>query len=130
MPYLCSSSRSGICKRNLPPVWKAKDNEDDSSSSMVDSNIIREICVAESNTQQYIEDNDLCDKNRGCLREDICLPPYSIVFYARLMLDNGSDMHDTNGSFNMNRNKLSDAWTPEIQQSVQNTWMERISILR
>ena len=46
------------------------------------------------------------------------------------MLDNGSDMHDTNGSFNMNRNKLSDAWTPEIQQSVQNTWMERISILR
>ena len=46
------------------------------------------------------------------------------------MLDNGSDMHGTNGSFDIDRNELADAWTPEIQQSVQNTQMERISILR
>ena len=37
-------------KRNLPSVWKAKDDKDDSTRSMLDSNIIREICVAESNT--------------------------------------------------------------------------------
>jgi hypothetical protein len=117
-------------KRNLAPVWKIKDDKDSSTSSILDSNVVREICIAESNTQQYLEDNDLCDKNRGCLMEDMCLPPYSIVFYARLMIDNGFDMNDTNGGFDMDCNELANAWTPELQQSVQKTWMKRISILK
>jgi hypothetical protein len=36
------------------------------------------------------------------------------------MLDNGSDMHDTNGSFDMDCYELADAMTPKKKQSAKN----------
>jgi len=127
---------------SLWPVWKIKEGTKNNNDkrSVLDSDVLREICIAETKTQQYLEENNLCNKNRGCTtinnnnNQDQdgsrCLPPYSIVLYARLILDNGFDAHDTNGGFDMNCDELAMAWTSELQTSVTKTWMKRLSTLR
>ena len=77
---------------HLWPVWRAKRSGDD----MMDPALLKELCVAESNTQAILEANGLCF---GCTEG--CLPPYSIVLYARLVVPNG---------FSLECEELSEAW--------------------
>lgn len=77
----------------LWPVWKSTSNE-----SLFGPNPLYEICVAEQATQKALSDNNLC---LGCEHE--CLPPHSIVLFARLTIPN---------SFNMTCMELKEAWKP------------------
>ena len=87
----------------LWPVWKTTA----SSTSILDSRVLRDICVAESKTQEYLEKNNLCF---GC--DEGCLPPISIVMYARLVVTDG---------WSLSCEDLAEAWKPFVTQ-VQDEW--------
>jgi hypothetical protein len=97
----------------LWPTWQLQATED--VSTTLDSAVIRDLCIAEMNTQSVLEEKGLC---YGCPRG--CLPPYSLVFYARLMVV---------GGFSMDCEELADAWTP-YQQTTERLWEDCISTLK
>lgn len=69
----------------LWPVWKAKK----SGSSFLDATLLEELCISESKTLQYLERNSLCT---GCPFPNQCLPPFSLVLFARFTVSKGMDM--------------------------------------
>ena len=86
----------------LWPIWKT--NKKDVTALSPEA--IYDICVAESKTQKYLEENDLCNGCEG-FHDDgrrRCLPAYSLVLFARLTVD--SDGMD------MSCEQLRDAWGP------------------
>jgi hypothetical protein len=93
-----------IEETHLWPIWKTKKD----GLSALNAKLIHDICVAETNTQQVLEENDLCF---GC--EEGCLPPYGIVFFARLTVPGGMKM-DCEG--------LSQAWEP-YEAAAQEQWL-------
>jgi len=90
---------------HLSPVWKTKQ----SSDSFVHGDVLFELCVAEDNTQRFLEENDLCF---GC-DGGRCLPPFGIVLFARLTVPGGLLMDCT---------ELADAWFPLYQLQTQKEW--------
>ncbi len=62
-------------KTKLWPMWKTT-----SSVSAHDPAGIREICIAETNTQAVLEANNLCNK----CDSGRCQPPFSLVLLARI----------------------------------------------
>ena len=88
---------------HLWPVWKAQKKD----VSALSPQVIHDICVAEQNTQEILESKGLCF---GC--DEGCLPPYSLVLYARLLVPNGLSMTCA---------ELSEAWEP-YQESVEEMW--------
>jgi hypothetical protein len=88
----------------LWPIWKIKKD----GLSALDAKLINDICVAETNTQRVLEDNDLCF---GC--GEGCLPPYGVVFYARLTVPGGMQMDCA---------ELSQAWAP-YEAAAQEQWL-------
>jgi len=88
---------------HLWPLWEVQS----SAQTALDPDVIRDICVAEQETQRHLEAKGLCF---GC--EEGCLPPYSVVFYARLVVDNG---------MTMSCDELRDAWAP-LQTSTEEEW--------
>eukprot|EP00934_Nitzschia_sp_Nitz4_P007654 Nitzschia sp. Nitz4//scaffold24_size164493//31405//34493//NITZ4_002311-RA/size164493-snap-gene-0.1-mRNA-1//1//CDS//3329544063//7644//frame0 len=91
-------------KTRLWPVWKHTNPD----VSLLDADAIFDICQQESITQSVLEEHDLCLK---CTEG--CLPPFSIVLYARLLIPNGVDMSCV---------ELRDEWG-EHQASVQGQWL-------
>jgi len=89
---------------HLWPIWKTKSEED----SFLDADVLEELCTAEQTTQRYLEDNDMCF---GC--KDGCLPPYSIVFYVRLLVEEG---------MNMDCKTLAQSWTPQQKRDTEDNW--------
>jgi hypothetical protein len=89
--------------RHLWPVWKTQT----SALSALSPEVIRDICVAEQKTQKVLEENDLCF---GC--DQGCLPPMSLVLYARLLVPNG---------MSMTCQDLADAWAP-YEETVKEQW--------
>lgn len=63
---------------HLWPLWRPNDE----GTSALEGRVIRDICRAEINTQQVLKENDLCHK----CSDGECLPPFSLVFFARLMV--------------------------------------------
>lgn len=96
----------------LWPVWR----NTKASNSALDPEIIYNICVAEQTTLAHLEEKNLCF---GC-GEGKCLPPYSLVFYARLTVPDG---------MTMNCQELRDAWAP-YQASVENEWKTCVENLK
>ena len=86
----------------LWPIWKTQKK----GLTALSPEAIYDICVAETKTQMYLEENDLCygcDGNHDDGRRR-CLPPYSLVLFARLTVQsNGMDM---------SCEALRDAWAP------------------
>ena len=69
----------------LWPIWRTKGG----STSALDPQVIRDLCVAEEATQESLVADGLC---YGC-GQGRCLPPYSLVFFARLTVqDNGFNL--------------------------------------
>jgi hypothetical protein len=89
---------------HLWPIWKTKKD----GLSAFDAKLINDLCVAETNTQRVLEENDLCF---GC--DEGCLPPYGIVFYARLTVPDGMQM---------DCEELSQAWEP-YEAAAQEQWL-------
>jgi hypothetical protein len=87
----------------LWPIWKTQKKTDTALSPQV----IHDICVAEENTQRHLEEKGLC-----FLCDEGCLPPYSIVFYARLLVPNG---------IGLSCQELRDEWGP-YQAITEDEW--------
>jgi hypothetical protein len=88
---------------HLWPLWEVQPP----ATTALDPDVIHDICVAEQETQKHLEEKGLCF---GC--EEGCLPPYSIVFYARLVIDNGMAM---------SCEELRGAWAP-LQPLIEQEW--------
>jgi len=95
-------------QRRLWPKWKVTS----STASALDPDVLHDLCVSERHTQALLEDHGLCF---GC--NDGCLPPYSVVLYARLKVDGDG--------FNMDCRKLADAWAP-LQSKYEKRWTKCI----
>jgi hypothetical protein len=87
----------------LWPVWKTQKKTD----TALNPQVIHDICVAEENTQRHLEEKGLCF---GC--DEGCLPPYSIVLYARLIVPNG---------IGLSCQELRDEWGP-YQATTEDEW--------
>jgi hypothetical protein len=96
---------------HLWPVWKAENKKD----SILDPDLLKDLCFAELNTQAVLEANGLCF---GC--EEGCLPPYSVVLYARLMVENG---------FNLECKELSEQWAA-FQEQTEVQWAQCVTDLK
>lgn len=92
----------------LWPVWRAEIPD----STILDPAVLLDMCIAEANTQAIIEEKGLCF---GC--EDGCLPPYSLVLYARLVVP---------GGFDMECSELSDEWN-QYQAETEVQWAECVA---
>lgn len=85
-----------------------------------------EICLAEQTTQKVLEDQGLC---LGCggnvvgtsLGSTECLPPYSIVLYARVAFENG---------FSMNCNELADMWSNRLKEQTEQEWASCVADIK
>jgi hypothetical protein len=96
---------------HLWPIWKAKS----ASTTILSSGLMYDVCVAELNTQRILEANGLCF---GC--DDGCLPPFSPVLYARLLVVDG---------FSMDCQQLSDEWA-NYQSDTESQWATCVSDLK
>lgn len=74
-------SQTQLDRSKLWPMWKAKD-----SVSALDPSVIRDICIAEQNTQAVLEGNSLCEQ----CSSGRCYPPYSLVLFARITVGDTS----------------------------------------
>ncbi|CAJ1969356.1 unnamed protein product [Cylindrotheca closterium] len=92
-----------LYEEHLWPIWKTENP----STTLLSPNMIKDICVAEENTQRVLEANNFCF---GC--QEGCLPPYSPVLFARIVVENG---------FSMTCQQLSEGWT-QYQAATENSW--------
>jgi hypothetical protein len=96
---------------HLWPVWRTQTTSD----SFLDPTLIYDLCIAESNTQKVLESEGLCF---GC--EKGCLPPYSIVLYTRLIVEDG---------FSLSCKELSDKWK-EYHLQTEGEWAQCVADLK
>ncbi len=96
---------------HLWPLWQAESNSD----SILDPDLLRDLCVAELNTQAVLEAKGLCF---GC--DEGCLPPYSIVLYARLIVPDG---------FTLDCKELSSEWA-QYQSQTEREWTQCVADLK
>ncbi|KAL3941660.1 MAG: hypothetical protein SGBAC_004035, partial [Bacillariaceae sp.] len=94
-----------LYEEHLWPIWKTEKP----STSLLSPSMLRDICVAEENTQRVLEANNFCF---GC--DEGCLPPYSPVLFARIVVENG---------FFMTCQQLSDGWET-YQAATENSWAQ------
>jgi len=121
---------SELSPANLWPMWRIpkKEYKISDERSILDADILEAICNAEENTQSFLEEEGLCNTGRGC-ESGKCIPPYSAVLYARLLVDGALDA-SADGSFSMNCKTLSEAWTSDLQDYVRKNWIEEIKDLK
>lgn len=86
------NERRLLYEEHLWPIWKSTNP----SKSIFDPDLMYQLCTAEENTQKILVDRGLC---YGC--EVGCLPPYSIVLYARFLISDG---------FSLDCKELSEEW--------------------
>jgi hypothetical protein len=96
----------------LWPVWKTTQNK----ATALDADVIYDICVTEQATLAHLEDKELCF---GC-DNGKCVPPYSIVLYARLTVDDG---------LTLTCEDLRDAWAP-YQESTAAEWKTCVEAIK
>lgn len=72
---------------NLYAIWKAQPKEDSATSSILDVNVLTEICKAEVNTLRVLEESNMCNKCYAGANGNSCLPPHSLVTVLRLKFD-------------------------------------------
>jgi len=115
---------------SLWPIWEIPDKEYESTNTrtVLDADVLEAICLAEANTQAHLEENGHCDTSRGC-NSGKCMPPYSIVLYARLVAEGALDS-TSNGEYVMDCKSLAQAWTPDLQEFVQKSWIQDINDLK
>ena len=93
----------------LWPVWKTASPQ----YEFMDTDVFQDLCVAETNTQKVLKDEGLCF---GC--EQGCLPPYSVVLFARLSIENGFTMACDELSQNWDefKNQYEDSWVTCVEE--------------
>jgi hypothetical protein len=96
---------------HLWPIWKTKNSKD----TILDPELMHDLCVSEESSQAVLEKEGLCF---GC--EDGCLPPYSVVLYARLTITDG---------FTMSCKELSEEWT-QYQAETEDLWTQCVEDIK
>ena len=106
---------NNLSPANLWPIWKMPDKEYESTEtrSVFDADALEAICIAEGNTQSYLEENGLCESEARRCMSGKCLPPYSMVLIARLVIPGGLDA-SPDGGYAMDCKALSEAWTTDM----------------
>lgn len=100
-----NNSTELLGKEHLWPIWKTEEP----STSLLSPSMLRDMCVAEQNTQRVLEANNFCF---GC--QEGCLPPYSPVLYARILVENG---------FALDCQQLSEQWAT-YQANTESLWSQ------
>jgi hypothetical protein len=106
-----------VIQSKLWPVWKVN-TQHNSTASALDPDILLDLCLAEEQTQRILEEHQLC---HGC-QDGTCLPPYSIVLYARFSIEGGKGL-------TMDCHDLAQAWAPH-QAKVEERWLACVKHLR
>jgi hypothetical protein len=73
--------------KHLWPIWRPKAVAE--PNTLLREDVLRDLCRSEEKTQKTLVDKGLC---YGCSDATRCLPPYSIVFFARLTIANGFEL--------------------------------------
>jgi hypothetical protein len=85
------------------------------NSTAFNPEIVHDICITEENTQHHLQEKGLCLGCNGQLAASDnlnCLPPFSLVLYARLVVENG---------FGLDCPDLATAWAP-FQAQKEEQW--------
>lgn len=116
---------------NLWPIWRIPDEEYEATESrtILDPDVLEAICLAETNTQNYLEENSLCDAERRGCNSGKCIPPYSPVLYARLIIQGALDL-SPDGGYVMDCKGLAAAWTSDYQERVTESWIQDIKDIK
>jgi hypothetical protein len=87
------------------------------TASLLEASHVRDICLAEEITQQTLVEEGLCF---GC-PDNRCLPPYSLVLFARLSVENGLDL---------NCDQLGEAWGGYFTAQVEQEMLQCVQDIR
>jgi 5-methyltetrahydrofolate--homocysteine methyltransferase len=98
------SSTDLLEEDNLFAVWKAEPSQEIASMSILDKELLSNICDSEASTQAILEENGACS---SC-ENDKCLSPHSLILVLK-----GSGLID--GGENMNCSELMSAYTSSVQ---------------
>jgi len=104
---------SFLLRQKLWPIWEVASGKGSrqAPTSATDPEVLEDLCLAEEHTQQVLQDNRLCF---GC--DEGCLPPYSIVLYARFAVPYG---------LNMNCSELAAGWSL-VREEEEASWRKCI----
>lgn len=98
----------------LWPVWKVATIAD----TALEPETLKELCIAEEQTQRILEEKGLCFGCEGSATRK-CLPPHSIVLYARMLVPDG---------LTLDCDSLATAWAP-FQAVTEGQWKECVDFI-
>lgn len=98
--------------KNLFAMYKTDSRSETTTSSILDPDVLFEICEAEATTHEKLEDNGVCG---GCTSSNECLPPYSLILVLKEYL---------NEDWELPCSELKEKYTKEVQQSFTNDLVE------
>ena len=103
---------------HLWPIFRLRGG----ATSFLEANVLQELCETEAQTQTFLEDSGLCETcGASSVNENNsnrCLQPYSLVFYARMTVENGM-------TADMSCADLAAAWKNEgHEEAHQTAWKE------
>lgn len=98
-------------KNNLFAVYKTDASEETTSKSILDPDVLFEICETETKTHNVLKENGVCG---GCDDNTECLPPVSLVLALRLTL----------GNLDLTCTELKEKYTPSVQESFTNSLVD------
>lgn len=110
-------STTMLAKDNLHAVYKTEASKEISTKSILERDVLLEICQAESKTHEVLQEKELCG---GCDDNSKCLPPHSLVLVLRMYLN----------AMDSTCNELMDKYTEEIQGEFTETLEECVKEIR
>ncbi len=99
-------------RRNLFAMYKTEAKSDTSTLSILEPDVLFEICEAEAATHTKLEENAVCG---GCTSSNQCLPPYSLILVLKLYL---------NETLDVSCSELKEKYTGAVQESFTNDLVE------
>lgn len=108
---------------HLWPIWRSTGSSSTGSSSLLDADRVRDICLSQEITQQTLQEQGLCF---GC-PNDRCLPPYSLVLFARLSV---ADDNDNNTGLAMDCEQLGQAWGEYFTETIEQDLLDCVADIR
>jgi len=100
--------REKLFKNNLVAMYKTQPSQKDATLSVLDPEVLFNICDAETQTNEMLKEKGLCG---GCDDTNKCLPPFSLLYVLRSHL----------GNLDSTCNELKDVYTPAVQEDFTNT---------
>ncbi len=98
--------------RNLFAMYKTEAKSDTSTLSILEPEVLFEICEAEAVTHKKLEENAVCG---GCTSSNQCLPPFSLILVLKLYL---------NETLDVSCSELKEKYTGAVQESFTNDLVE------